>query len=173
MASDSFSPRRSRIRSLGELAPAALGDALARQGFAGSEIVTRWPEIVGTELAPHCEPVRLAWPPRGPSSDPGRPREPAVLFVRVESAHALELQHMQAVVLERVNRYFGWACVGSLRFRQGPVTRRGQSARVRKVASDAARGRVADAVRGVEEPALAAALARLGEAVAAEEEGGT
>jgi hypothetical protein len=34
------------------------------------------------------------------------------LTVRVEGAFALELQHLGPLVIERINRHYGWACVG-------------------------------------------------------------
>lgn len=154
-------------RSLAELAPECLGGALKSQGFANAEIVTRWPEIVGPELAECSEPVRLAWPRRGPAADPAAPAPQATLVVRVEGAFALELQHMAAIVVERVNRYFGWACVGGLRFQQGPVRRPAKGASARPPLDPAIRQQVAGLVQGVEEPRLADALRRLGEAVAA------
>ena len=43
---------------------------------------------------------------------------------RVEGAYAIELQYLAPIVMERVNRYFGWRCVGRIAIRQGPVTPR-------------------------------------------------
>jgi hypothetical protein len=51
------------------------------------------------------------------------PAEPATLIVRVESAFALEVQHLAPIIIERVNARYGWRCIGRLSFRQGPVGR--------------------------------------------------
>ena len=109
---------------LADLVDVCLGEALAKQGFAGSDIVRDWPDIVGEALARRSRPLRIAWP-RKPSGVGKRsaPPEPATLHVRVESAFALELQHQAPLVIERVNAYLGWACVGRLRLEQGPVGR--------------------------------------------------
>jgi hypothetical protein len=108
-----------RLRPLADLIPDSLGEAARAQGFAVVEIVTHWPEIVGEALAAASEPVRLVWPPK---DDPDR--RGATLVVRVEGTHALDLQFAAPMVIERLNRTFGWACVGKLSLRQGPVTPR-------------------------------------------------
>ena len=96
-------PASSFPRPLADLLRKTLNEGFARQGFASSEIVTRWAEIIGSDIAQHCEPIKIQWP-RGPQDDP----QPATLVLRVEGPAALEIQHMSGVILERVNRFFGW-----------------------------------------------------------------
>src|SRR5216684_1662650 len=95
-------------------------DAYAKQGFAARELVTRWAEIAGAEVARHSEPLKMQWP----RPVEGQPQEPATLVLRVEGPAALEIQHSSDVILERVNRFFGWSAVGRLALRQAPLTRR-------------------------------------------------
>src|ERR1700732_5065939 len=95
-------------------------DAYARQGFAARELVTRWAEIAGPEISAHCEPLKIQWP----APVQGQPQEPATLVLRVEGPMALEIQHASDVILQRVNRFFGWSAVGRLALRQGPLSRR-------------------------------------------------
>jgi hypothetical protein len=115
--------RKPGLRPLADLVERCIEPVLARQGFAAADIVVAWPEIVGERLAGFCEPVRILWPrrPAGVATDTAP--DPATLVVRVESAFALELQHVAPVVLERVNARYGWRCVGRLSLRQGPVGR--------------------------------------------------
>ncbi len=54
-----------------------------------------------------------------------------MLTVKVEGAFALELQHLAPQVIDRVNRYIGWRCVGRIALSQGPV-RKGEPARPRR-----------------------------------------
>src|SRR4051794_41630925 len=54
----------------------------------------------------------------------GQPQEPATLILRVEGPMALEIQHSSDVILQRVNRFFGWSAVGRLALRQAPLSRR-------------------------------------------------
>src|SRR5215813_8362749 len=95
-------------------------DVYARQGFAARELVTRWAEIAGREIAAHSEPLKIQWP----RPVEGQPQEPATLVLRVEGPTALEIQHSSDVILERVNRFFGWSAVGRLALRQAPLSRR-------------------------------------------------
>src|SRR5829696_5590941 len=37
-------------------------DAYAKQGFAARELVTRWAEIAGPQIAAHSEPLKMQWP---------------------------------------------------------------------------------------------------------------
>jgi hypothetical protein len=113
-------PRRSQPRPLSDLLRKTLNEAFAKQGFASTELVTRWSEIVGAEIATHSEPEKIQW------SRPhdGQTPEPGTLVLRVEGPTAIEIQHLSGVVLERVNRFFGWQAVGSLRLRQAPLGRK-------------------------------------------------
>ena len=76
-------------RSLSELATGYLADTFKRQGFASTELVTRWREIVGPEIAEHAEPLKLQWR----RTAEGEPTEPATLVLRVEGPAAIEIQH--------------------------------------------------------------------------------
>src|SRR3954467_11021697 len=98
-------------------------DAFAKQGFASRELVTRWAEIAGADVAAHSEPLKIQWP----RPVEGQPQQPATLVLRVEGPMALEIQHASDVILQRVNRFFGWSAVGRLALRQAPLARRDNS----------------------------------------------
>ena len=110
---------RTYPRPIADLIKPCLGEAFARQGFASSDIVTHWPEIVGREVAAHAEPIRMQWP-RGDRED----AEGATLVLRVEGPAAIEIQHLSGVIVERVNRFFGWRAVKRIALRQAPLGRR-------------------------------------------------
>jgi hypothetical protein len=135
-------------------------DAYAKQGFAARELVTRWAEIIGPELSAHCEPLKLQWP----RPVEGQPPEPATLVLRVEGPMALEIQHASDVILQRVNRYFGWSAVGRLALRQGPLSRR-ERPRLPSPPAASEVEQVAKTLSSVEDDALRAALARLGASI--------
>ena len=115
-------PSRSFPRPLSEFLGATLSDSLKTQGFASTEIIARWADIVGTEIAAHSEPMKITWPRANTTGDmdDGVP-EPATLVLRVEGPAALEIQHLSAVILERVNRFFGWQAIGRIALRQAPL----------------------------------------------------
>jgi hypothetical protein len=135
-------------------------DAYARQGFAARELVTRWAEIAGAEIAAHSEPLKLQWP--RPVN--GQPQEPATLVLRVEGPMALEIQHSSDAILQRVNRFFGWSAVGRLALRQAPLSRRHQP-NPQSAPDPKAVAEVAKTLSSIEDEELRDALARLGAAI--------
>jgi hypothetical protein len=147
-------------RKLAELASEFLADAFKKQGFASTEMVTRWKDIVGVDIATHAEPIKLQWQ----RTVEGEPPEPATLVLRVEGPVSIEIQHQSAVVLERINRFFGWQAVGRIVFRQAPLSRPA-ARRVPPKIDAAAAERVEATLSAVTDDGLRAALGRLGAAV--------
>ncbi|MGE0061564.1 MAG: DUF721 domain-containing protein [Xanthobacteraceae bacterium] len=110
-------PSRSFPRPLSDLLHRTISERFAQQGFASTELVTRWADIAGDEIAAHSQPIKITWPRQTDENDP----EPATLVLRVDGPMALEIQHQSAVILERVNRFFGWQAIGKLALRQAPL----------------------------------------------------
>jgi len=135
-------------------------DVYAKQGFAARELVTRWPEIAGNDIAAFAEPLKMQWP----RPVEGQPQEPATLVLRVEGPMALEIQHRSDVILQRVNRFFGWHAVGRIALRQAPLSRRNRRPAT-PPPDPAAVKQVAETLSAVEDEALKEALARLGAAI--------
>jgi hypothetical protein len=153
-------PGKSYPRPLKDLLHKTLGDAFAKQGFASTELVTRWAEIAGAEIAAHSEPEKIRWP----RPVKGEAPEPGTLVLRVEGPTAVEIQHLADVVLERVNRFFGWRAVASLQLRQAPLGRKEQKPR-RPAPDPDATAEVAAGLTGINDENLRDALARLGAAI--------
>ena len=152
-------PGKSHPRPLADLLHKTLGEAFARQGFASAELVTRWADIVGAEIAACSEPEKIQWP----RPVAGEPPRPGMLMLRVEGPTAVEIQHLSGVVLERVNRFFGWQAIGGLRLRQARIDRR---TRTPLPAPDPdATARVAAGLGEIADERLRDALARLGAAI--------
>ncbi|HEY5378667.1 MAG TPA: DciA family protein [Pseudolabrys sp.] len=152
-------PSRSFPRPLSELIGATLSDSLKSQGFTSTEIIARWAEIAGPEIAAHSEPMKINWPRAIGEDSP----EPATLVLRVEGPTALEIQHLSAVILERVNRFFGWQAIGRITLRQAPLRRREPP--VPKKRDPEAQARIAATLPSIEDDDLRQALARLGASI--------
>jgi hypothetical protein len=153
-------------RPLADLVGAAIDPVLARQGFSESELILHWDDIVGERLAARSRPIKLQWPPRPPARSDTLPPQTATLHVRVDGAFAIELQHMADRVLDRINGYLGWRCVGRLLFKQGPLEPR--LGRVDRSGPPRPQSLAAAeiTVGVVEDPALRSALVLLGARVA-------
>jgi hypothetical protein len=152
-------PSRQFAKPLRDVVGKVVGETFTRQGFASAELVTRWTEIVGVEVAVHSEPIKVQW--RRPAE--GEEREPGTLVLRVEGPAAIEIQHQADVICERVNRFFGWRAVARIALRQAPL-RRGERKAVR-VIDPAAAARVAETLSAIGDDELKGALARLGAAI--------
>ncbi|HWZ10075.1 MAG TPA: DciA family protein [Xanthobacteraceae bacterium] len=153
-------PGRVSAKPLSLLLSDVFSDAYAKQGFAARELVTRWAEIAGPEISAHSEPLKMQWP----RPVEGQPQEPATLVLRVEGPMALEIQHSSDVILQRVNRFFGWNAVGRLALRQAPLSRRERRSPPRSPDPKEV-AEIAETLTSVEDKELRAALARLGAAI--------
>lgn len=105
--------RSNRSQPIGRLVDRLIAKPLRRNGFANSEVLTRWSAIVGAELAAVSCPEKLSFTPHNQGA--------GVLSIRVASAAALEFQHLQPQIVERVNSYFGFRAVSRLRLLQAPL----------------------------------------------------
>jgi hypothetical protein len=104
--------------------------------------------------------MKINWP-RAQKTPGDEPPEPATLVLRVEGPAALEIQHLTAVILERVNRFFGWQAIGRISLRQAPLRRHVKPAPP-PPPDPAVMARLADSMPEVADEGLRQALARLG-----------
>ena len=153
-------PSRAFAKPLRDLVPKVVGETFTRQGFASAELVTRWAEIAGADIATHCEPIKIQW--TRPAD--GEAREPGTLVLRVEGPAAIEIQHQGEVICERVNRFLGWRAVARLALRQAPL-RRGGERKARHGLDPAAAMQVGQTLSDIGDENLKNALARLGAAI--------
>lgn len=105
------SPRSCRARAAGELVGDIGGRSFRRFGFVQSSIVSRWAEIVGDRYARVSLPESIKFP-HGKKAG-------GVLTLMVDGAHAPLIQHLTPIIVERVNRFFGYAAINRIVFRQG------------------------------------------------------
>ena len=105
--------RANRSRQVAELLPDVGRAAFRRFGFIQSSVVSRWPEIVGSRLAGASKPESIRFPH-------GR-KQDGVLTLVVRGAHAPMMQHVAPEIIERVNRFFGYAAIARIAIRQGEV----------------------------------------------------
>lgn len=115
----------SSARAVGSFVPKLAEKAFERHGFHSAEILTEWPRIAGKDFAAWTSPERIRWP-RGPGADgdDGEGRPGASLTLRVEPARALDVEYRSAEIIDRINRYFGYRAVQSLRLIQAPLAER-------------------------------------------------
>ena len=143
--------RSCRVRSAGDLIGAIGGQSFRRFGFVQSAIVSRWGEIVGGKYAGVSSPESIRFPA-------GR-KSGGTLTLLVDGAHAPLIQHLTPAIIERVNRFFGYAAISRVDFRQGrPVAQPPKTLRpaLRPVPKELGEG-----LREIADPELRACLESL------------
>ena len=151
-------PRRSKsLRAVAVEADRVTGPIRKKRGLADAALISDWPDIIGAALAAECVPLRIA---RGPDGTGG------TLHIRVSGALALELQHMQPQVIERINGYFGYQAIARIALQQGPIGARKPAPRKRATPpSDEDAAALAVQLDGIVDEDLRRALEALGRGV--------
>ena len=128
-----------------------LGPAAKRRGLAEARMLTDWARIIGPEIAKNCHPISLS--------------RDGLLHLHVSGSAALELQHNELQVVERINTFFGRPTVARLRLRQAPYRRRTltkQEPPPPPKLSSEDRDKIAKSVEAVADDSLRQALEALG-----------
>ena len=150
------------LRALAASLPKATARALGKRGYAEGALLTEWPALVGEMIANRCLPLRLTG---------RRQAGGGTLLLRVAPGFALELQHLEPLLIERINGYFGHRAVQRLKYQQGPLPSTAAAARRRApdrpVLSPGRSAALQKKLAQVPDDALRIALERLGRAVAA------
>ena len=141
-AADGFERRAYVARGLSELVPGLTRNAYRKRSPAGALLMSDWASIVGPRLALETEPRRLSG---------------TQLTIACSGPMAMELQHVSATLIERINIHAGRRLVERLRFVQDLVNPPTVSPPRREVAPTP--------IEGLPEGPLNDALARLRAAI--------
>ena len=151
-------PERScRPRSAGDLVGSVGDRSFRRFGFIQSSIVSRWKEIVGERYAQVSLPESI----RFPTGKKGG----GALTLLVDGAHAPLIQHLAPMIMERVNRFFGYSAVNRVVFRQGKLP--SQAARPVRPDLRPVPKELGEGLREIADPELRACLESLAAGIAA------
>lgn len=150
-------PRRNRARATGEIIGDIGGAAFKRFGFVQSAVVSRWAEIVGERYSRVSCPESIRFPA-------GR-KSGGVLTLLVEGAHSPLIQHLAPLIIERVNRFFGYAAIDRIVFRQGRLP--AATPKPQRLAPVPVPRELGDGLREIADPELRACLESLAARIAA------
>ena len=154
-------PRARRARAVSDMLPDVGRAAFRRFGFIQSSVVSRWGEIAGARYARVSSPESIRFP-RGK-------RAHGVLTLIVEGAHAPMMQHVAPVIVDRVNRFFGYEAVERIVFRQGMVQVAKARPRAAPLSLRPIPTELGESLRAIADPELRACLESLARSVAAGE----
>lgn len=151
------SERSCRPRAAGELVGDIGGQSFRRFGFVQSSIVSRWSDIVGERYAKVSIPESIKFP--------AGKKGGGALTLLVDGAHAPLIQHLTPMIVERVNRFFGYAAINRIIFKQGKPPApapRPERPQLRPVPKELGEG-----LREIADPELRACLESLASRIAA------
>ncbi|HEY5081833.1 MAG TPA: DciA family protein [Bauldia sp.] len=163
MSDSNQKPSRRGPVALGELIGRVIDPVTKRRGFATTDLIAAWPEIVGSRFADCTRPEKIVWS-RGEEMDGA----PALLVVRVDGPRAIFVQHEAGQIIERVNAFLGYGAIGHLRIIQAPVSGGGmvETTSERPLSADA-EAELEARLSGVADKDLRSVLDRLGRGVLA------
>lgn len=122
---DRRSKTGSFARAAGSFVPKLTAKVFEKYGFHSAEIMTSWARVVGADIAAISEPERLKWPRGAGHLDGDRGDHTqisaAILILRVDPAHALDVEYRSGEIVDRINRYFGYRAVQGLKILQVPL----------------------------------------------------
>ncbi|AJR22986.1 MULTISPECIES: DUF721 domain-containing protein [Sphingobium] len=151
-------PRIGAPRRIADLMPAIGAAAFRKFGFVQSSIVTRWAEIVGPHYAAISEPESIRFPVGKKAG--------GTLQLTVMSGHAPMIQHVLPDIVERVNRFFGYAAVARVAMKQGMVQAREPERPPPPVNLKPIPVELGDSLRDIGDPELRAVLESLAQGLA-------
>lgn len=135
--------------------------AFARYGFAYADLITQWPAIVGEALAQWSEPERIRWPRAGADER----KQGGTLVIRALPGRGLDLQHETPRIIDRINQFYGYPAISSVRIMQGTLSRKKPAPQgLPDLAPQQAKALEAQ-LEAVADPGLKEALRRLGKGV--------
>jgi hypothetical protein len=84
---------------------------LGKQGFQLIELLSSWRNIVGTNLAQYTLPYKLSF-------KNGERTDGCLTLITIGGAFALEMKQKQQSIINKVNSYFGYDAVSSIKILQ-------------------------------------------------------
>ena len=148
-------PRRSSgLISFGADVRKLVGPLLGKKGLLQADILSRWTDILGTELASGVKPFSVSF---------SKKTTGAVLTVTAFSgAYAVEFTARKPQIIERLNAYFGYAAISDIRIKQGGTFTPPAFAEQEPEISPEKSEELKKLTAGIEDESLRASVIRLG-----------
>lgn len=163
MSQEPETARRKGPVALRDLIGEVIDPVTRKRGFATADLLAVWPDIAGPALAGWTAPEKIVWP-RGRAANEA---SAGTLVLRVDGPRAIFVQHEVPLILERINRFFGYRAIGQVRIVQGRVAGPREAAKPDAALPPAAEAALGATLAGVGDERLREALERLGRGVLA------
>jgi hypothetical protein len=151
-------------RLISDSIPRVAGQVFSKKYIMLGRLVTRWAEIVGSDLGDKTQPVKIRYYKK--KNEQEKPQ--ASLDISCSTADATLLHYRKDLILERINQMFGSRWITAVRF--VPVAANASLPRVKrkKLLTADERSQIACAVDGIRDEEIRVRLITLGEAIMAD-----
>jgi len=141
-------------KTIGKSCEATLKPIYHKYGFAEHRIITDWEVIVGSQYARFTLPLKLVTSRSAEKT--------ATLHILVASGRALEFQHIQPVIMDKIATYFGYKAVTKIVMKQSitQIFRKKKQDPLQTIPSPT--HTILEIAKQCEDESLQAALIRLG-----------
>lgn len=136
------------MRAIGPSIQKLMRPFALKNGFSDVRVLTNWQQIVGAETARYVRPLKLT--------------NKVLHLATADSNWAMQLSYQSPVLIEQINRYFGFQAVAKIQPQQSYFVVDSLKAPQPPKPDGAAHMRAAARTQDVKDTHLKAALARLG-----------
>ncbi len=116
-----------KIKKLGNLINSSSNKALSSRGLLFKEIAIKWRIIAGETISMRTIPNKITYSKFSKENLPGN------LVIKADPSFALELQHIQDKLIEKINSFLGYSAIGSITLLQAPIVIPPQSKEKKRV----------------------------------------
>ena len=102
----------SKPRSLSDLVPGLTKDILGKKSLLFGKMLSEWAHIAGADIAAKTMPLDLKYAKKLDK------KSQATLHLAVQSAYALEISYQKALLIERLNMFFGYPAIKDIKMVQ-------------------------------------------------------
>lgn len=98
------------MKTLGGALHEVVAPVYRARGFAEAKLLSDWLKVVGSEMAEKATPLKVTFP-QGQHIG-------GTLVVAVQGGYALEIQHLEPLILEKIATYLGYRAVNRMKIVQ-------------------------------------------------------
>lgn len=154
--------KRRKYEGLSPLVPeirALTKTALGARGFAGTDIIECWEDMIGSDLSKGAQPEKLVFEKNN--------RTHGTLHVRTAGgAFAMLFEHQKERVIARINAFFGYPAVSHIKITQGALKLHApKPVKIKPKLSDQALKELNEKVSVIEDEALRETTFEIGKAI--------
>jgi len=150
-------PTKYLPRRIGLYTQAIVKPVFKARGLLEGKIITHWSQIVGDRYASLSLPEKITFP-KGKRGE-------GTLYLSVSSASSLFIHYSQGVILEHINRFFGYKAVAKLHMSHGFKSPKVEVQKVLSPLSQDEKDWLEEQLHGVKDPELKIYLKKLGESI--------